>query len=816
VNMSDTFVNITFPSSLRQSFTYRIKPDNDFPIFPGQRVVVPLRNAPKTGFIVESDVQAPDKIRIKDVIEIIDREPLIPAKLFLFLVKLSNYYLAPLGKTLSAAIPAEYQIQKKRRLYCTDTDPELLPAEYSGVYARVAKSGSILLSSLTHQYEKRFLREAVSGLKQSGFITESPVFTSPGRHQNREKTICLEPRFDLNASVTDSLQKRAPRQWEIIETLLKNKVIVPDGIQQFSPAALKQLVNKGIIAIAEIDKTEDDLWKDFHIKEKTIALNAEQERAYQIIAASIESNKFAPYLLQGVTGSGKTEVYLKLINHVLSMGGSALVLVPEITLTTHLAGRFRGEFKDKIAIWHSHLSRAQRSVLWQKIRNGAYPVIIGARSAILLPLDNLRLIIIDEEHDGSYKQREQEPRYHARDAALMRALDNHATVVMGSATPSLESLYNAATGKFSKIELKQRYSEALSAVIHVVDMKTEWKESGDYNAPFSRLLFEKIDEKLQKGEQVILLQNRRGYSNVVLCPDCGWIPRCRNCDITLTYHKSTGNMLCHYCSQIEAPPDKCPKCQSNKFLYPGFGTQKVEDLLNERFPDYNIVRMDLDTTRQQGFLQRVMRQFEKGEIHIILGTQMIAKGLDFPNVTLVGVLNADIGLFMPDFRARERVFQLLYQVAGRAGRGRIQGEVIIQTFNSEDPTIRCAVQQNFAKFTALELSDRNPINYPPFSRIASILVTDLNDDRAADVANQVCQYLRQKKQKMDVLGPAPAPLTKIKNRYRYIAIIKSRKDYDPNGSNLRRLLKLFVTSSTYQTLSRRAKINIEIDPLDLL
>jgi primosomal protein N' (replication factor Y) len=329
-------------------------------------------------------------------------------------------------------------------------------------------------------------------------------------------------------------------------------------------------------------------------------------------------------------------------------------------------------------------------------------------------------------------------------------------------------------------------------------------------------LLKKIQEKLELGEQVILLQNRRGYSPIILCPDCGWTPRCRNCDITLTYHKSTSQMLCHYCNLSELPPHSCPRCQSTHFLYPGYGTQRVESFLREKFPKSEIVRMDLDNTRRQGFAQKAMEKFEKGVIQIMLGTQMIAKGLDFPKVTLVGVLNADIGLFMPDFRARERVFQLLYQVAGRAGRGEIQGEIVIQTFNPKDTTIRCAIQQNLPKFAALELNERNPLNYPPFSRLAVILVSDTNLTQVVDAAQQVVQYLQPRHKKTDLLGPTPAPLSKIRNRYRYMLIIKSRKETDPNGTQLRNILFNFISSETYKQISRRAQVSIEIDPLDLL
>ncbi|MBN2601950.1 MAG: primosomal protein N' [Candidatus Marinimicrobia bacterium] len=815
--MSELLVNIAFPSSaLRKFFTYRINPGKKFTPVPGQRVVAPLRNTPTIGFVAETGIKAPKDIKLKTIIEIIDPEPLIPTDLFRFLIKLSDYYLAPLGKTLSAAIPTEYQIQKHRQVFTLDSNSDSVPEPYLPLFTKISSKESILLSSLKRQFDNETLVRGIEILKKLNKISETPQFSAPQHRPLIQKQILLTEKFTFGHPDHLNLQKRAPRQWEILKQLKIHYTIPQKDIDKYSPTAIKSLSAKQWITIEETEISDDVFWEDILSKEKTVSLTEEQRIVTEKIAGEIGSNRFAPFLIQGVTGSGKTEVYLKLIKTALTAGKSALVLVPEITLTTHLASRFRGEFNDKIAIWHSHLSGSQRNTLWQKIRNGQYPIVIGARSAVLLPVRNLGLIIIDEEQDGSFKQRDQEPRYHARDAALMRAVECRAVVVMGSATPSLESLYNAATGKFQKLELKKRFSDAPSATIEIIDMKDEWKCTGDFENPISRLLKEKIAEKLDRNEQILLLQNRRGYSNVILCPDCGWTPKCRNCDISLTYHKKAATLLCHYCNVTQAPPVVCPNCQSSKFLYPGFGTQRVETCLQETFPKNKIIRLDIDSTRKRGFSQRVMREFESGHIDIIIGTQMIAKGLDFHNVTLVGVLNADIGLFMPDFRARERVFHLLYQVAGRAGRGKVQGEVFIQSFNPQDITIRFAMQQNIAKFTALELNERNPVNYPPFSRLAAILFSGLNESKVQEAANISTQYLRQNMKKMEVLGPTPAPIGKIKNRYRYLSIIKSRKDTDPNGTRLRSVLKSFLTSSIHQSQSRQVRISVDIDPMDLL
>jgi len=817
VKSSSQFIEVIFPITQRRYFTYEVPDDIDFDIYPGQRVVAPLRNSPTVGFIVNVNSTKPDGIKIKPIMEIIDPTPIFPAELFSFLKSLSNYYLTSPGKVLHTAIPAEYQVQKRRRICITGNNENEIPEFYRPLYNKISKKGDVLLSGLKRYFDTPYINKGVALLKKRGLITEYPTFQKRRQKGTVQKIIQLSTKYNEFQIDIDNLMKRAPRQWEIINALRNsNGVLKGEEVNRFSQSALLPLVKKNLISISKVDTTIDDLWKKYNIKQKDVTLNSDQESAFNKIEESIASEKFSSFLLQGLTGSGKTEVYIKLIKEVLTSGKSAIVLVPEITLTTHLAGRFHGEFRNRIAIWHSYLSRTQRNVVWRSILKGDYPVIIGARSAIFLPIPNLGLIIVDEEQESSYKQKGMDPRYHARDAALLRGKESNATVVLGSATPSLESQYNAAIGKLIKVELPRRHSKVPSPIIHVVDLKEEYKKTGDYNNPFSSFLLEKIKEKVDKGQQVLLLQNRRGYSNVVLCASCGWVPSCRNCDISLTYHKKTSVMMCHYCNHIERPPSVCTKCDGTRFLYPGFGTQKAESVLRENFPEFTISRLDLDTTPKKDYLQSVMRKFEKNEIQILVGTQMIAKGLDFPNVSLVGVLNADIGLYMPDFRARERVFQLLYQVAGRSGRGDIQGEVVIQTFNQKDFTIRCAIQQNLAKFSNFELNERNPTNYPPFSRLALILISDLSRDRASEVAEKVVNFLRQRKGSMELLGPTLAPLSRIKNRYRFLVIIKSRKDKDPNGTLLRKLLRYFINSKSYNSLSRYARITIDIDPLDLL
>jgi primosomal protein N' (replication factor Y) len=811
------YVEVAFPMALQQCFTYALVPDTPLPVFPGQRVVVPLRRSYAIGFVVNTDSIPPPGITIRNILEQIDPTPIFPPENFAFLAKIAHYYLTPIGKVLAAAIPKEYQVQKSRRIYASKPITDVQPSENLDLYHKIQAHSGIQYRSLKQQFDSHELRRGLTYLKRFKLISEEPLFQQPIKSREIITNYRLAEEFRPDPIFLESLKRKAPRQWEIIKEFIHNGGLLGrEVLSRFSRSALQRLIAKGWLSVHKTDVTLSNLWADFQSKDKDVTLNDEQGVVFEQICATLAENNLKAFLLQGITGSGKTEVYIKLIQQTIARRLSAIVLVPEITLTTHLASRFRGAFGEKIAIWHSHLATAQRSTIWQAVKNGQFPVVIGARSAIFLPIPNLGLIIIDEEQDHSFKQKGQDPKYHARDAALIRAKECGATVLMGSATPSLEALYNVTTKKFAKIELQQRFSTAPSPIIHLVDLKKDWEENSDYNNPFSRLLISKIDEKIKRNEQILLMQNRRGYSNTLLCPACGWTPRCRNCDISLTYHKKAGALVCHYCNLHEPPPVSCPDCGSHRFLYPGFGTQKVEDYLETIFPGLKMGRLDLDTAGQKNYLARMMRKFDEQKIRVLIGTQMIAKGLDFPNVSLVGVLNADIGLYLPDFRARERVFQLLYQVAGRTGRGPIQGEVVIQTFNPQDFTIRCALQQNLTKFYNFELSERLPTNYPPFSRIASILISDLSAKRAWQVATDVAMYLQNHKHKLEILGPAPAPIARIKNRHRNLMVIKSSKKDDPNGSRLHSILNNMLRTKKYASWKRNARISIDIDPLDLL
>ena len=543
-----------------------------------------------------------------------------------------------------------------------------------------------------------------------------------------------------------------------------------------------------------------------------IELSAAQEQVYSPIQKSLKKETFTPYLLHGVTGSGKTEVYLKLAQDTVSKGRSVLVLVPEISLTPQVAKRFRRAFGARVALWHSKMTKAEKGWTWQQLKKGAYSVVVGARSALFTPLDNLGLIIVDEEQEATYKQEAPAPRYHARDVALIRGRHANATVLLTSATPSLESYFNTLNKKLNLLNLSQRFGDARYPTIKLVDMKIS-AIFGEETAMLSDALCEAIQKRLKKNEQIILLQNRRGFSLIQQCEDCGTITSCEHCAVSLTYHRTHNKLICHYCKFEMNAIATCAECESENIDLKGSGTQKVEDVVQQQFPKARIIRMDVDTVQTRGAHQKLLKQFEDGEADILLGTQMIAKGLDFPNVTLVGVINADSGLFLPDFRAGERTFQLLYQVCGRAGRHAKPGEAIIQTWNPEDPFIQAAAQLDIKKFYNIALSQRQELKYPPFSRLARILISGKNQDNVLSVASQVGAKLKTDNKIYEILGPTAAPIEKIREHWRYHMIIKSTQN---SASGIHTFIHQKLGVNIFEREFKGVRVQIDMDPVSML
>jgi len=613
-------------------------------------------------------------------------------------------------------------------------------------------------------------------------------------------------------NVIPTFENKKPAQKRLLEALSTiNEPVKMASLTEFASSphtVCGQLEKSGFVETFSQPQITDPFEIMGPGEVKNIKLSKEQQGVVDTIQNT--GKGFHPYLLHGITGSGKTEVYLKLAQTIVEAGKSVLVLVPEIALTPQVATRFRKAFGSRVALWHSRMTKSEKGWTWQQLKKGKYSVVVGARSAIFAPLKNLGLIIVDEEQESSYKQENPAPRYHARDVAMVRGKQANAIVLLTSATPCLESYYNALQKKFILLKLTKRYGKSNYPVVELIDMKKEYSENG--SVLLSRSLTEAINDRLEKSEQVIILQNRRGYSRVHQCLECGEIKKCENCSVALTFHKTDNNLHCHYCESVEIPESNCNKCTAENMTFAGSGTQRVEDVLQQKFPNADILRMDMDTVRRKGSHLKILEQFANGKADILLGTQMIAKGLDFENVTLVGVINADSGLFFPDFRSGERVFQLIYQVAGRAGRRDKPGMAIIQTYNPDDVYIQTAAALNTKKFYNVSLAQRQELAYPPFSRIGRILFTGENKLIVNNFAQMVGRKL-QGNVNYKILGPAPAPLEKIKGNWRAHLIIKSK---NRNISSLHQFIHSTIGFTIFERKWRGVRIQIDVDPVSML
>ena len=569
-----------------------------------------------------------------------------------------------------------------------------------------------------------------------------------------------------------------------------------------SSSVIKSLVDKGILYESMQEVYRDPYQDRIFEHTEPLQLTEEQSVAIKPILQTIEEKRHDVFLLYGITGSGKTEVYMQSIQKVLEEGREGIVLVPEISLTPQMVNRFKGRFGDEVAVLHSGLSIGEKYDEWRKIQRKEVRVAVGARSAIFAPFENLGIIIIDEEHETSYKQ-EDNPRYHARDVAIERARTHNCPVILGSATPSLETFARAKKGVYQLLTLSKRMNDQSLPTVDIVDMREELREGN--RTMFSRVLYDKLQDRLMKKEQTVLFLNKRGHSSFVMCRDCGYVIQCPNCDISLTYHRYQQQMKCHYCGYEAVVPTICPECTSEHIRYFGTGTQKVEEELGKIFPEARVIRMDVDTTSRKGSHEKLLTAFEEGKADILLGTQMIAKGLDFPNITLVGVLSADTMLHLPDFRSSEKTFQLLTQVSGRAGRHELAGEVVIQTYSPEHYSIELASQQDFDQFYQKEMMIRKIHQYPPFYYLALITVSHEELMKVVDVTEKISVTLSSRLSKgAHILGPVACPIPRINNKYRYQCIVKYKKE-----PKLTQTLKMILDH--YQQDIHRTGLQISID-----
>ncbi|TKM92567.1 primosomal protein N' [Enterococcus faecalis] len=793
-----------------QPFTYLVPENLNEQLAVGMRVEVPFGNGNRhvQGFVLAIEPMAATvldetNVQLKELVAVLDLKPVLNTEMLALADYMKEKTFAFKITCLQTMLPSVMRADYQKYIYLTDELSEELQDQLFYGLEEI---------SWDQAQERGLLPQLMALRKQQKVDIRYEVTT-----RNKVKMVRFiqaAKEFEQLEEIRLGLRKGAKKKGQLLYYLQRlgtEKVTAVKEMKElgFSTALLNEAAKNGWLTFIEKEAYRDPFANQTFEKTTALSLNAEQQVAVETILQSVQEQQSQTYLLEGITGSGKTEVYLQVIAEVLNQGKTAIMLVPEISLTPQMVQRFKSRFGEHVAVMHSGLSQGEKYDEWRKIERGEAEVVVGARSAIFAPNENIGVIIIDEEHEASYKQ-EETPRYHARDLAIWRSEYHHCPVVLGSATPSLESRARAQKNVYQRLRLTQRANQAATLpTIDVVDMRQE-VENGNVSS-FSMSLQEKLQERLEKNEQSVLLLNRRGYSSFVMCRDCGYVLPCPNCDISLTLHMDSKTMKCHYCGHEERIPYRCPNCGQDKIRYYGTGTQKVEEELQTLLPDSRILRMDVDTTRRKGAHEKILRTFGEGQADILLGTQMIAKGLDFPNVTLVGVLNADTALNLPDFRSSERTFQLLTQVSGRAGRAEKPGEVIIQSFNPEHYAIQLAKAQDYEDFYTKEMYIRHRGDYPPYYFTVQITASHPEENEAAKQMFQIATKLKQGLSPQAILlGPTPNAIMRVNNRYFYQVIIKYKQE-----PMLQPLLKEILTD-TQRATARGLKLSIDAEPMNFI
>lgn len=825
-NRDTLFVELLLPVPVPKLFTYRVPYPMNEKISIGQRAIVQFGDRKiLTGLITSINDKPPKDHEAKYLLELLDEFPSVTDLQFKLFRWIAEYYLCTLGEVMNAALPGGLKLSSESRV-------QIHPAfNYDESDHAFSEKEIILIKRLQQESLDYSQIVTLLGVKHLYSILKSLVGkeavilyeeVKEKYKPKTEKKVRLTEQYNNSSALESVFQEleSKPKQEAVLLKFLQEVPVLghPEknktGIAKkkliegdISESSLNTLVKNGILEEFEVivSRFEDDK-SEFS---PTVQLSPEQQQTLYEILAAFKDHDIS--LLHGITGSGKTEIYINLIKQALESGSQVLYLLPEIALTTQIVQRMKKIFGTTMGVYHSRFSDNERVEVWNGILSGRFKFVVGVRSSVFLPFDNLGLIIVDEEHDASYKQQEPAPRYHARDVAMVMGQHHHAKVLLGSATPSVETYYHALRGKYGLIKLDKRFGDAQLPKAILVDMGRERKQK-TVKGEFSSVLLKQVGETLSRKEQAIIFQNRRGYSPMVNCEDCGWVPKCINCAVSLTYHQFRHALVCHYCGYKESLPQHCPTCSSSRIRTVGYGTEKLEEELKLYFPDATVQRMDLDTTRSKTGYETIIDQFERGETNILVGTQMVTKGLDFDNVSLVGIFNADRMIHFPDFRSYERAFQLITQVSGRAGRKDKPGQVVIQTSSPDHPLLLTILNRSFKEFYHSQLADRELHNYPPFYRLIEITTkhTDKKTCRAA--AQALFDSLKTTLNGVRIFGPGEPMVSKIRNQYLMSVLVKIPRN-NPELAVIKTKLVQSVQNVLKEKSYRNARIIIDVDPV---
>ena len=817
-----TFIDVVIPVAIPQLLTYRVPREYEEHVFFGQRVVVQLgKSKLYTAIVHKLHGEPPKHYEAKYVESLLDEVPIITKKQMRFFEWMAEYYMCTLGEVMGAALPSSLKLASETRIvkadYPEDEDTSHLSDKEFLVLEALELRKVLQLDEIAEILGIKTVQPIINGLIKKGFATTEEEL----KHRYKPKYedyLTLHPDYqneEMLGDLLNLLEKKAPKQMELIMGYLREDPTYQNGVHklqlqkklQQTGATTKSLLQKGVFTLEQREVDRLGKYSGERLEDKV--LSEDQERAIAEIKEHFLDK--STVLLHGVTGSGKTEVYVHLIREALKEGKQVLYLLPEIALTTQLIERLQKYFGDLIGVYHSRFNQNERAETWKRTMRddpSGYQIIIGARSSVFLPFHNLGLVIVDEEHESSFKQYDPAPRYNGRDAAVVLGMLWKAKVLMGSATPSIETRFNAEEGRYGLVEMKHRYGDVVMPEILCADIRKELKRK-TMKENFTSFLIEEMEEVLKRGKQIILFQNRRGFSSLWRCKTCGWVPQCERCDVSLTYHKKVHHLNCHYCGYTTSPPLKCSACGSDELLNVGFGTEKIEEDLATLFPDAKVARMDLDTTRSKHSYQKLLGAFGRGEIDILVGTQMVTKGLDFEHVALVGVLNADSMLHFPDFRAYERAYQLMTQVAGRAGRKHERGKVIIQTYDPEHWVIKKVIENDYDSLYRHEMIERKGYKYPPYVRLIRLNMRHKNEAflkvSAIELAVKLRSLLGDR-----VVGPEAPYVSRINNQYHQNILLKLERE--ASSGKFKKVLLETIEQFRQEKDKRSIRFVPDVDP----